>query len=340
MAGGIPAGRPGLSVGRLGRLVDEAVRRCRLDLTGYVVVTEAATGPYVVTPVLAALAGAEVSAITASTRYGTVEQVSDATLELAAALGVADRICITTERTPALFANADIVTNSGHVRPITADLAAAMKPTAVVPLMFESWEVQAGRIDIDLDTLRRRGVQIAGTNERHPHVDVFSFLGSMAVVHLADAGVSAYQGRIAMLCDNPFEDYLVGGLKAAGAEVRHAADARQLLDGPAPDALLVAMRPTGEAILLPDEVGWLAEHWPNTAVVQFWGDLDRVGLAAADLTYWPVESPGPGHMGVLPSRVGPEPIVRLQAGGLKVAQVLRLPVQDRTPEDLAYLDIL
>ena len=28
-------------------------------------------------------------------------------------------------------------------------------------------------------------------------------------------------------------------------------------------------------------------------------------------------------MGVLPSAVGPEPIVRLQAGGLKVAEVLR-----------------
>jgi hypothetical protein len=45
-------------------------------------------------------------------------------------------------------------------------------------------------------------------------------------------------------------------------------------------------------------------------------------------------------MGVLPSRVGPEPIVRLQAGGLKVAQVLRMAEDLRSPEDLEFVDEL
>jgi hypothetical protein len=45
-------------------------------------------------------------------------------------------------------------------------------------------------------------------------------------------------------------------------------------------------------------------------------------------------------MAILPSGVGPEPIVRLQAGGLKVAEVLRRPPGERTPEDEEFLDVL
>ena len=48
-----------------------AIERCQLDLAGQVVLTEAATGAYAVTPVLAALAGAQVYALAAATRYAT-----------------------------------------------------------------------------------------------------------------------------------------------------------------------------------------------------------------------------------------------------------------------------
>jgi hypothetical protein len=45
-------------------------------------------------------------------------------------------------------------------------------------------------------------------------------------------------------------------------------------------------------------------------------------------------------MGVLPSAVGPEPIVRLQSGGLKVGQVLARGVDLATPAELGFVQIL
>ncbi|SDI98851.1 hypothetical protein SAMN05444157_1153 [Frankineae bacterium MT45] len=332
--------RPGLALPRLSRLVVEAVQRNSLDLSQVSVLTEAATGPYVVTPVLAALAGAEVIAVTRASRYGSVEQVRAQTLALAESVGVASRITITDQRDVAIFAAADVVTNSGHLRPITAEHAEAIRASAVMPLMFEAWEIQAGRVDIDLAGLHRRGVQLAGTNERHPHVDVFSFLGPMAVAQLADAGVSAYLGRIAVLCDNPFLPYLEAGLRAAGATVWSAASLTELLDGDEPDAVIVSLTPTGQAVVTEAEVRQLAARWPTTVLLQYWGDIDRSACTEAGLPFWPLDDPGSGHMGVLPSRVGPEPIVRLQAGGLKVAQVLLKPAADRTAADLEYLDPL
>src|SRR5256885_16892305 len=85
--------RPGLHPMRLARLVDEAVARLRLDLRDAVVLTEAATGSYAVTPVIAARAGAaRVYAMGRDTRFGSVGRVTAGTLDFARLLGVGGRI--------------------------------------------------------------------------------------------------------------------------------------------------------------------------------------------------------------------------------------------------------
>jgi hypothetical protein len=104
--------------------------------------------------------------------------------------------------------------------------------------------------------------------------------------------------------------------------------------------VLVALRPRGHPVVDADAAQLLARRWPEAIVAQYWGDIDRSALIAAGLPYWPPEPPPAGHMAVLPSAVGPEPIVRLQAGGLRVAQVLLTPEEARAPIDLEYLDEL
>lgn len=330
-------GRPGESVNRLARLVAKSVDRCELDLSGVNVLTEAATGAYVVTPVIAALAGANVTAITRDSSHGTIKDVEAATYELAEALAVGDQITIVNEVCEDHFAIADLITNSGHVRPIVGEFAQAVRPDAVLSLMFETWEIDAGRIDIDLETLKTRGVRIAGTNERHPHVDVFSYLGPMAVAELADAGIPAYNNRIGVLCDNPFEDYLSVGLASAGASVTVAARLQDIAETEL-DAVIVSLTPADAHRLTADDLSQVAARWPGAPVVQFWGDIDRNAATVAGVECWPQAPPGHGHMGVLPSRLGPDAIVRLQTGGLKVGQVLLMPDGQRTSSDLEYVD--
>jgi len=333
--------RPGFSATRLLRLIDESIADCRLDLSGTAVLTEAACGAYAVTAVLAARAGARrVTALVRDSRHCTAGEAADATLALARVAGVHERITVTAERRRQDVAEADIVTNSGHVRPIDAAMVGWMKPTAVVSLMFEAWELQAGRIDVDLDALRRRRLAFAGTSERHRAVGVFGYLGVMAVRLLLDAGLPVHRSRIALLCDNPFRDYLETGLKGAGAEIRSAEAAADLDPAWRPDAVLVALRPREVAAVGALEAALIAERWPGVVVAQFWGDLDRAALERAGLLYWPLGAPAGGHMGVLPSDVGPDPVVRLQAGGLKVGAVLLTPPVRRSDFDLEFLDEL
>jgi hypothetical protein len=326
----------GLYPRRLAALTRDAVVRCRLDLSGLVVLTEAASGPYVVTPVMAALAGAaRVYALTRATSYGTVAEVADQTFDLAGLLGVGDRIEVITQKSRAVVSQADIITNSGHVRPVDAEMISWMKSDAVVPLMYEIWEFRPG--DVDLDACRACGIATAGTNERHPAVDVFSFLGVLAIRLLLDAGVAVYQSHVLVLCDNVFDVYIERGLVGAGARVDTFARLSDACDTDY-DVVLVAMRPQQAPVLDDADAQLISTRMPGAIVAQFWGDVDRPALQAAGVPVWPVESPAAGHMGILLSAIGPEAVVRLQAGGLKVGEVLARR-RDVLHPDLAFVQV-
>jgi hypothetical protein len=312
---------PGLHPKRLVALMEAAIQRCRLDLSGKVVFTEAASGAYVVTPLLAGLAGADkVFALARPTCHGSIDEVTSQTLELSRLLGRPGRIEIVTEKSLDVLRQADIVTNSGHVRPLDAGTIRALKPTAVIPLMYEAWEFRDA--DVDLDACRARQIPVAGTNECHPAIDMFSFLGMMAIKLLADGGVAVYGSRILVLCDNPFARFLQDGLERAGAIV----DVREVLpiedEARDHDAILVALRPTAAPVLGRVDAFRIGSYWKRAVVAQFWGDVDRAALTEAGVPVTPANAPSIGHMGVLPSAIGPEPVVRLQAGGLKVGEVL------------------
>ncbi len=313
--------QPGYSLPRLRALMDRAIATTELDLSGLTILTEAATGAYATTAVVAAMAGAaRVYAIARPSRHGSVAAVESEVLRLASFAGVAPRVAVLRTTEPETVRMVDIVTNSGHLRPLNARLLRELPDRAVVALMFEAWEIRPG--DIDLDTCRRRNIPVVGVNERHPAVDVFSFLGPLCVKQLHDCGIAVYGSRLALVCDNEFADWIRRGLSATGASV----DLFKQCDEVFPeawDAIVVAMRP-GTAFNVGDaEARHLAAvSPPGAAIVQFWGDVDRAALAAHGLTVWPLLPPSRGHMGILLSAIGPEPIVRLQTGGLRAAELV------------------
>lgn len=312
---------PGFAPTRLVRLMRRSIAGTGLDLSGMTVLTEAATRAYGVTPVIAAMAGArQVHAVTRPSRYGSVEEVADWTSRLAQAASVADRITVC-ENLPDDLSAVDLVTNSGHLRPLTAQLVARLPPGAVIALMFEAWEFRPE--DIDLAACVQHGVPVVGVNERHATVDVFSFLGELCAKQLHDCGLAVYGAKLALLCDNDFAGPMRARLTEMGAYVEIFAEPGELYADDW-DAAVVALLPTGTPQIADAEAASLAAALPPEALlVQFWGDLDRAATTARGLNVWPLEPPTPGHMAVLLSEIGPEPIVRLQTGGLRAAEWVR-----------------
>ncbi len=309
------------------RLMRRQIAATGLDLRGMTVLTEAATGAYAATPVIAALAGAvRVRAFTRSSRHGSVAEVRAGTLALAEAAGVSGRISVIEELSPQILGMTDIVTNSGHLRPLDAALIEHLPQRAVIGLMFEGWEFRTD--DIDRAACLRRGIPIVGVNERHPAVGVFAFLGPLCVRLLHDAGLSAAGRRIAVLCDNPFAPFLADGLTAAGASAEIFDSADAVPSGPW-DVVVVSLRPEDDRLRLADrEIEHLAHVAPGALLAQFWGDIDRDAARRHGFSICPPNAPHPGHMAILLGALGPEPIIRLQTGGLRAAEIIHrgLPI--------------
>ncbi|MFC3694930.1 hypothetical protein [Chenggangzhangella methanolivorans] len=318
--------RPGFSAARLVALARERIEDTGLDLRGRTVLTEAATGVYVATPLLAALAGARrVFAFARDSGHGAAVEAIGWLREVAEIAGVADSIAVVDRLPEAALGYVDVVTNTGHLRPIDARIIDALPPHAVIALMFEAWERREA--DIDFAACARRNIRVVGVNERHAAVDVFSYLGPLAVRLLHDAGVSVYRSRIALVCDNAFDEPILSGLIGQGAQVTQARTLRELPPQPY-EAVLVALKPAERELRLEaEDARRLAAHAPGTIVAQFWGDLDRTALAECGLAVWPPSPPTYGHMAILLSAIGPEAVMRLQAGGLKAAELALRPDQ-------------
>jgi len=126
-------------VNRLARLTRKYVREFRLDLKGFSVLTEAATGHFAAAAALAALAGGRVWAAARSNRFGSAGKAVRETSRLARALGADRRIAFVNRPDEAPLGEIDIVTNSGNVRPLPGTWLRKLPRTAVVTLMVEPW---------------------------------------------------------------------------------------------------------------------------------------------------------------------------------------------------------
>jgi hypothetical protein len=327
-------------------LIDKLVRQVenlQLNLKGKTILTEAATGAYIVTPVLAALAGAKVYAYSKTTRYGKLEEVFSSTRDLARTFKEFHLDIHYTEKLePEIIAQADIITNSGHLRPLNESMLTHAKNQVVIPLMYEAWEWREA--DMDIQYIRKRGFKIGATNERHPDVDVFNYLGDMALKQIFDAGITPYRNKFILLCNNDFGPFIANvlskvceGLAVIDKDEHIDRYAHMKIDwiGGFPKLQVPVSYKNAEAVIFtayPFDQNWIGE---NTAVsmqqlqtklsdpfiLRYAGDLDEEALQKKGLRYFP-QHVHSGHMGILPSAIGYDPIIRLQSGGLKAGEAL------------------
>ncbi len=316
---------------RIRRLVADAIARTGLDLRGRCVLTEAATGHYQLTPLIAAESGAErVFAMARDSRFGAAGEVARALSERAASWGLAERIVPLFAREDPALAKAEIVTNLGHVRPIDAALLERLAPGAVVALMWETWEFRAE--DVDRAACRRLGVPLLGTDEHHPDLDIFAYVGPLAARLIGELGIELVRGAVVVAGAGEFAALAVGALERAGARVVR-------VDTAVPGALAGAKEALrrADALLLIDHVGRrmllgeggeiapadLAALNPGIAIAHLCGGADRDACLRAGLVVAPARFAAPGHMSLTTDHLGPRPLIDLHAAGLRVGQAMR-----------------
>lgn len=195
----------------------DLIRQFDLDLSGLTVYTEAASGVYQYTPILAALAGAKkVYAEARNTRYGKAAEIMNDLALVTEEFGVDGVVDIFAYRSLEKLKDSDIVTNSGGIRPFDREMIDSLKDTAVIPLMWETWEFRPS--DFDLTRCKEKGIVVLGTNEREKPCDMEFFIRLTALKLLLDSGYDG--GAVLVLGNSPIPGRsVVEGLKGNGINV-------------------------------------------------------------------------------------------------------------------------
>ena len=322
--------------------LQHTIQDLNIQLQNECVLTESASGAYACTPVLAALGGAEVHAFARDSKYGSARECIKEVQTLAELCGVSDRIHFHTEKNEMPWERATVITNSGALRPLDSAVLERVSASCRIPLMFEAWEFRAQ--DLDLDFCKLKGIRVAGTNERHPQVDVFGYLGDMVVRLIQDAKQTPYRNKFIVVSNNDFTPYLCKPLVSMSAAVgvycplEYKSEIENLgatylgdwnsteipNDWKSTSAVIYTGSPFSENLwgnfpLLNFHV-WKSLNSP--LLLRFAGDVSEADFVQHEINFHPEQVPA-GHMGILPSAIGWDPIIRLQAGSLKVAQLMK-----------------
>ncbi|HDY68923.1 MAG TPA: hypothetical protein ENH85_14170 [Candidatus Scalindua sp.] len=325
------------------------VKQFNLDLTGLTVYTEAASGHYLFTPILAAMAGTEfVYGQTRDSHFGFAKDIENNTLEIAQMMGVSNRIKILTQRSHSALAESDIITNSGFVRPIDEDLIGGLKTSAVIPLMWETWEYRES--DFDLKYCKKRDILVLGTNERHPACDMSSYIGWLSLKLIFELGFDG--GHVLVLGNAPIPvGPIVEYMRRVNIDVTwvSAKDDGDLRyeevyshfqsKGARYDVMIIAEHENSLLLLGRDgilDIEMIRTINPDLKIGVICGNINAEELENSGLLYLPKEILPFGYISYQTYMLGERPVLNLYTAGLKVGEAMaRARLKGLSPRDSA-----
>jgi hypothetical protein len=311
---------------RIKKLIDEAIKVNKLDLTDLIVFTEAASKNYVVTPIIAAKAGAKVYAVTSDSQYGKAKDIEEYTHNFAQFCGVRSKIEVISEKKQEIINQVNIITNLGFVRPIDKIFVEMLNRNAVIPYMCEAWEYREG--DIDIEACKSKNIPVMATNEDALGLEVFNNVGFLCIKMLFELEIEVYKCRIVIVSGDKFGKVIEKYLKIIGADVylienlRYEENRRYLEEC---DALVVADYKSDQTFIGKNAQitgKELIELSRKISIVQFAGDVDIHELDEYNIPFFPRKKVGKSRMGITLAELGPKPLIDLHCAGLKVGEIM------------------
>jgi hypothetical protein len=292
------------------------IAELRLDLSGATIVTGAAPGYQAALSTVAALAGARrVVAITRDFK-GTAH-AAEATLAFARLAGVADSIELLYRLDNRRWNEVDILLACPQVGQITRSIVELLPQSAIVSLMAAPWELRPS--DLDIEACNDLGIKVAALDLGHPDVMLFQEFARLGCMLLGEAGVDPRHANVAVVSDTPCAPFIADALRALKMQVSVFPHPDLLTAGDW-QAIVSAMRPSDTPPMNIKGLGRIFEHAPDAHLVQFSGEIDRMAAAYFGMSIWPAKKPARGQLGLSMDALGPEPVIRKIAGGLKAAE--------------------
>lgn len=317
-------------------ILTKAILHFNLNLTGTRVLTEAATGHFFVTPIIAALSGAEVIAIAKDSVHGKADDAISWVKNQAQKFGVEKSIHYTKNLADHDINKAHIITNLGFVRPLNKKFLQNLNKKAVISLFCESWEVR--KEDIDLKYCLDNFIPVLGTNEEANSLNVFSNVGPLILKMISETSLNVNHNVFLIISGDKFGKVITETLNKDGARTK-LLDPRtanlSAIDLSEIDAIIIADYTfhgkiiADGGILRPDNL----KKYPALQVIHLAGIVDSQLLKKYEIKCYPVKDGHSFKMSETFSFLGLQPVVDLHTAGLKVGQELFNAAQNHSNFD-------
>jgi hypothetical protein len=315
----------------------------QLDLSGKIVLTEVGSENYLFTPVIAALANAKkVYVWTRDSNYelGLFNKINCLNICYICGGGIENRLEFSVnERPDNNIREADIITNSGFLRPLDENFLKKTKPGCVIPLMFESWE--ARDYDIDIDFCKKNNIKVAGTWENYPDIKVFDAIGPLCVKVALNAGFEIFQNNIIVWSSDIYGDKAVSAFRHFGANsVIKTSDVNYVYKNfDNVDFLFICDYKEKKqffGINAIFDVEKLKSINSSFGVVHLIGGVYHEILTINNISVYPKRFGYASRMSETLSYLGMSPIINLQVAGFKVGQNMIEGKESKLNEPITY----
>ena len=320
-------------------VAQDCLARLKLDLNGLCVLTECASNAYAFTPVLATLAGAKVLVVGRDSQFGRFEENKLYIQQLLELSGATGSIEFFDSNLPDhKWSEADIITNSGFLRPFTKNKIEKMNSKAVLCLMWETWEFREGEIDIE--ACRNRDIPIIGTNENFEGANMYEYPGMLCLKLLFEMGLEVANNSFVLLGEGLTGSLIAKTFRHLGIEFdwfvesldkhekqgpcRQYRDLPSILRKNRLDAIICADHvsrnpPLGRSGFL--DLATLREKFPTLRWAHLTGPVDLLELKESGIPFMPNEIKPVGYMTYDSHVLGWEPVILLNSAGLKVGEL-------------------
>lgn len=322
-------------------IIRDVISKLQLDLHGRAVLTEAGSGLFVYTPVIALLARAEnVFVWTKDSQYGKADDIIEECKSILkiAGIDIAKAVFVKNERPVEHIRQSNIITNSGHIRPLDNGFLINVNPEqTVIPLMYEKWELR--NTDIDIDFCKERKILVAGTWENHPDLRIFDFCEQLILKICFEAGYEIAQNKIFVWSDDHFGELAEKGFKKNGAkQIIKSTDINVLYENARDVDFIFFCDYMSEQNLIGEggliDLQRLSVINKSLGIVHLSGAINNEHVRKNNLMIYPDKMGWPVRMTFTLAHIGLQPTLYLQAAGLKVGELL---LEGKSNNDLVQI---
>ena len=309
-------------------------------MEGLSVLTECASGPYSFTPIIAAMAGAKVMSLGRNTKYGSFSENKAFIQRICSSLQISGEIKFFYNELPsAKWSEANIVTNSGMLRPFTKEKIDKLDSKAMISLMWETWELRDG--EIDLKSCQQSGVPVVGTNEHFEKADMFCYPGMLCLKMLFEMGLEVGNNSFVLLGEGLTGSLIARDLRRLGIDFDWFVESvekyrsegtcfqyshiERILRKERIDAIICADHVSEIPVIgknRPLDFERLLKVFPQIQWAHLTGPIDRDEIQASGIRYFPTEIQPTGYMTYVTENLGWEPVILLNSAGLKVGELV------------------